>query len=76
MTNQKNQQKREICRYCYQTGERGIIYGIPYFYRGDYNWDHKIPKRGKEAEKGCVGCAWYDIERWRQELIKRLKIHD
>ena len=76
MTNQRNQQKREICRYCYQTGERGIIYGIPYFYRGDYNWDHKIPKRGKEAEKGCVGCAWYDIERWRQELIKRLKIHD
>ena len=76
MTNQRNQQKREICRLCYQTGQRGIIYGIPYFYRGNEFWDTNIPQRGKEAEKGCVGCAWYDIEHWRNELIKRLKIQD
>jgi hypothetical protein len=74
LTNQRNQQKREICRNCYQTGKRGIIYGIPYFYRGCADWDKKIPQRGKDSEKGCVGCAWYDIERWRQELIKRLKL--
>ena len=37
------------------------------------NWDSSIPKNGKSAEKGCIGCAWYDIERWRQELIKKLK---
>jgi len=73
LSNQRNQQKREICRNCYQTGKRGIIYGIPYFYRGNINWDEKMPQRGKEAEKGCVGCAWYDIERWRKELIKRIK---
>ena len=76
LTNQRNQQKREICRTCYQTGKRGMIYGIPYFYRGSIDWDKNIPQRGKEAEKGCVGCAWYDIERWRQELIKRLKLLD
>ncbi|MDR0473253.1 MAG: restriction endonuclease [Treponema sp.] len=76
LTNQRNQQKREICRNCYQTGKRGTIYGIPYFYRGSIDWGKNIPQRGKEAEKGCVGCAWYDIERWRQELIKRLKILD
>jgi hypothetical protein len=74
LTNQRNQQKREICRNCYQTNKRGMIYGIPYFYRGGADWDRNIPQRGKEAEKGCVGCAWYDIERWRQELIKRLKL--
>jgi hypothetical protein len=76
LTNQRNQQKREICRNCYQTGKRGMIYGIPYFYRGTSNWDTKNPQRGKNAEKGCIGCAWYDIECWRSELIKRLKLLD
>jgi hypothetical protein len=76
MTNQRNQQKREICRNCYQTGKRGMIYGIPYFYRGSIDWDRKIPQQGKRAEKGCIGCAWYDIERWRQELVRRLKLLD
>jgi hypothetical protein len=74
LTNQRNQQKREICRNCYQTGKRGIIYGIPYFYQGSIEWDRNIPQIGKEAENGCIGCAWYDIERWRQGLIKKLKL--
>jgi hypothetical protein len=76
LTNQRNQQKREICRKCFQTGKRGLIYGIPYFYKGSIDWDKNIPKRGKDAEKGCIGCAWYDIEKWRQKLIKKLKLFD
>ena len=72
LDNQRNQQKREVCRNCFQTGKRGIIYGIPFFYEGGENWDNNIPAVGKIAEKGCIGCAWYDIERWRSELIKRL----
>jgi len=76
LTNQRNQQKREICRYCYQTGQRGLIFGIPFFYKGTMEWDKNIPQRGKEAENGCIGCAWYDIKRWRQELVKKLKILD
>ena len=76
LTNQRNQQKREICRNCFQTGERGIIYGIPFYYKGDKKWDSKVPKIGKEAEKGCIGCAWYDIEHWRKELIGILKLPD
>jgi hypothetical protein len=76
LTNQRNQQKREICRNCCQTDKRGMIYGIPYFYRGTIDWDINIPQKGKNAEKGCIGCAWYDIERWRSELIKRLKLLD
>lgn len=70
LDNQRNQQKREVCRNCFQTGKRGIIYGIPFFYKGGENWDKNIPPVGKDAEKGCEGCAWYDIERWRSEIVK------
>ena len=73
LPNQRNQQKREICRICTQTGKRGVIFGIPYFYEGNENWDKNISKKGKEAELGCVGCAWYDIAKWRESLIKTLE---
>lgn len=73
ITNQRNQQKREICRNCYQTGKRGIIFGIPYFYQGDKCWDENVPKRGKGAESGCVGCGWYDISAWRRSLVSKLQ---
>lgn len=73
LDNQRNQQKREVCRKCFQEGKRGVIYGIPFFYVGDENWDDSIPTIGKVAEKGCEGCAWYDIERWRRELLKLIK---
>jgi hypothetical protein len=70
LTNQRNQQKREVCRTCFQTGKRGTIFGIPYFYEGTEDWDSTIPPKGKEAERGCIGCAWYDIAKWRQSLKK------
>ncbi len=73
LDNQRNQQKREVCRKCFQTGNRGIVYGIPFFYAGSETWDKTIPKTGKAAEKGCVGCGWYDLGKWREELIKKLK---
>ena len=73
INNQRNQQKREVCRKCYQTNERGIIYGINYFYQGNQLWDKGIPKRGKVAERGCIGCGWYDIEEWRNKLSKTLR---
>ena len=72
LTNQRNQQKREVCRNCFQTGIRGTIYGIPFFYEGTDRWDNDIPKIGKEAEKGCIGCPWYDIQEWRSKLIEAL----
>ena len=72
LTNQRNQQKREVCRTCYQTGRRGRIYGIPFYYKGDENWDDSIPKKGKEAEKGCIGCPWYDIAEWKKQLLAKL----
>lgn len=72
LDNQRNQQKREICRHCFQEGIRGTIYGIKYFYKGSEEWDSEIPKIGKAAEEGCKGCPWYDIEKWRKELNKLL----
>ena len=72
---QRNQQKREVCRHCYETGERGTIYGIKFFYAGTDKWDPSIPQRGKDAERGCVGCPWYDIQKWREELQKYIDIN-
>ena len=74
MTNQRNQHKREVCRNCFQTGQRGIIYGIPYFYSGGPMWDPEIPAKGRESERGCIGCPWYDIEVWRKHLLEELGI--
>lgn len=73
MTNQRNQQKREVCRTCFQTGKRGTMFGITYFYEGGSDWDPTIPTKGKEAEQGCVGCPWYDIEEWRKHLLEKIE---
>lgn len=73
MTNQRNQQKREVCRNCFQTGNRASIYGISYFYEGGSEWDSTIPTTGKDAEKGCVGCPWYDIAEWRKNLLDEIE---
>ena len=73
LTNQRNQQKREVCRNCFQTGQRGIIYGIPFYYAGGKTWDETIPQKGKDAERGCIGCPWYDIAEWRKKLMEQLQ---
>ena len=72
INNQRNQQKREVCRKCKQEGKRGFPYGIPYFYEGGLDWDKDINQKGKESEKGCVGCGWYDLNKWRESLIEEI----
>lgn len=72
LDNQRNQQKREICRHCFQTGERGILYGIIFFYKGGPHWPSSTPRIGISAENGCIGCGWYDIQEWREQLNKLL----
>lgn len=76
LDNQRNLQKREICRKCFQTNRRGVIFGIEYFYDGEIKWDENIPKNGKDAEKGCIGCAWYDIQKWRDSLNELLALQE
>jgi hypothetical protein len=65
-------QKREVCRTCYQTDIRGFPFGIKFYYQGDETWDKNIPKKGKDAENGCHGCGWYDLEIWRNAINKKL----
>ena len=72
LSNQRNQQKREVCRNCYQTGKRGTPFGIKFFSEGDENWPKGVLQKGKTAEKGCHGCGWYDLQKWREELNKTL----
>jgi hypothetical protein len=71
INNKRNEQKREACRSCYQTGKRGTIFGINYFYEEGEKWPEDVPKNGQEAEQGCVGCGWYDITKWRDALNKK-----
>lgn len=67
---QTNMQKKNSCSECLRTGKRGYPFGIKYYYAGTENWDVSIPQKGKDAEKGCVGCGWYDMLKWREELNK------
>lgn len=72
LSNQRNQQKREVCRQCFQTGQRGMPFGIAYFYEGHSSWPTDVPQRGATAENGCRGCGWYDMKRWRESLNSHL----
>jgi len=65
---QINQAKREVCRECYQTGKRGKLNNINFYYSGNEDWPTGLPKKGKESEVGCVGCFWYDMKTWREKL--------
>lgn len=72
LDNASNLRKKQMCESCADSGERPSMYGISFFYKGSKKWDDSIPTRGQEAEKGCVGCPWYDIEKWKIELNKQL----
>lgn len=73
LNNQRNLQKREVCRGCFQSGLRGKPFGIKFFYRGQEEWPHNAPKTGKLSEQGCVGCGWYDLTTWRNALNTELQ---
>lgn len=72
LDNQRNQQKREACRNCFQTNLRPSPFGIDYYYEGDESWPANVPRQGKVAEIGCKGCGWYDLQAWRESLNKKL----
>ncbi len=60
--------KSRACERCIQTGKRGYPMGIKYYYVGDEDWPSDCPTIGKEAERGCIGCGWFDFEAWRKGL--------
>lgn len=60
--------KSRACERCLATGKRGYPMGIKFYYAGDENWSSNCPKTGPDAERGCYGCGWYDVEAWRIAL--------
>lgn len=73
LDNASNLRKKQMCESCAMSGERPSIYGLTFFYKGKIKWDENIPIRGKDAEMGCVGCPWYDIEEWKKQFNLRFK---
>ncbi len=64
--------KSRVCENCLRTGKRGYPMGIQFYYEGDENWPSDCPKTGPDAERGCIGCGWYDFEAWRNALNRGL----
>lgn len=65
LTRQHNLWKSRYCEACLKTGRRGTYIGIEYFYEGGLIWPEDIHP---DDERGCIGCFWYDPEKWRQSL--------
>jgi hypothetical protein len=66
--------KSRACETCFKTGKRGTPFGIEFFYHSKGDWHKNVPPLGVEAEKGCVGCGWYDFAKWREALNLKLSV--
>jgi hypothetical protein len=67
--------KSRSCERCIKTNKRGTPFGIKFWYEKGEDWPC-IHQRGPEAEKGCVGCGWYDFDAWRNTLNQKLNQSD
>ena len=67
--------KSRACERCINTGKRGYPMGIKFYYEGTEDWPTDCPASGKEAQRGCIGCGWYDFDKWRIALNAFLKKH-
>ncbi|MBD2137024.1 restriction endonuclease [Anabaena sp. FACHB-1237] len=63
--------KSRSCERCIKIGKRGTPFGIKFWYQGSEDWPSQH-QRGDEAEKGCIGCGWYDFETWRNALNQKI----
>ena len=68
-----NKLKDAACATCFSTRRRGKPFGIDFFYAGGPRWPPETPMRGQGAERGCVGCGWYDFSKWRESLNESMK---
>lgn len=69
-----NQLKSRACEKCFTSGERGSPLGILFWYKGSKKWPKRTPAQGPSAEIGCIGCGWYDFDKWRRKLNERLSL--
>lgn len=68
LTNQTNMLKSRHCDNCCKTNIRPGFLGINWFYSGSEKWI-KTDQKGS----GCNGCPWFDISKWKLELLKKLR---
>ncbi len=68
--------KSRACERCLETGKRGDPLGIFYYYEGDEDWPDNCPTKGPDAERGCIGCGWYNFNVWRDELNQTLNQYE
>ncbi|KAB7725303.1 hypothetical protein F5984_26270 [Rudanella paleaurantiibacter] len=68
LSNQTNMWKSRYCDRCVKENIRGDFMDITWFYEGNAYWQGA----DKHDENGCVGCPWYDLERWKDELNRVL----
>jgi len=62
LTKENNNIKREVCKRCIETDERGVsLVGIEYYYKGYSKY-----------EGTCEGCFWAFPEIWREHLKHEL----
>ena len=71
LSTQINLHKQRCCAQCIATKKRGYPYGIKYYYAGGEDWEAEA-EYGEKAEAGCVGCGWYDLLKWKEELNKKI----
>ena len=64
LTNQTNLQKERYCQRCVTEGVRGDFFGIEWYYKGNKYWNGT----SKADENGCLGCPWYDLQKWKEEF--------
>lgn len=69
LTQQTNLQKDRYCFRCLQEEKRGDFFGIKWYPVGDENWNGA----SKSDESGCIGCPWYDLEKWKNEFNEFLE---
>ena len=72
LTNQSNLLKERECQSCVKENKRGTFLGIEWYYEGDINWQGT----DKYDENGCVGCPWYDIDKWKREIKRATESND
>lgn len=68
LNNQTNLLKSKECDRCVVEGIRGQFMGIRWYYSGDESWIKE-----KDDESGCIGCPWYDVRKWKEELRKVIR---
>ena len=62
LTREHNLLKDRACGKCKQTGKRTPFLEIPFWYKGNEEYDGI-----------CEGCGWYDGIEWRREIVKLIQ---